>query len=119
MKDREWEVVYYKNLKTNKVPVREYIDDQDQRTQAKIFSYITKLRDCKGHLDEPYSRHIRGKLRELRIDFSKKHHRIFYFLIVGKTIVLLHAFLKRTPKTPSQEIKRAFDNYYDYLAQLK
>jgi len=34
--------------------------------------------------------------------------------IEGKKIILLHAFLKKTPKTPRQEITRALNNFEDY-----
>lgn len=69
----------------------------------------------KGCLDEPYSRHIRGKIRELRVDFAKNRHRIFYFTFVDKNIILLHAFLKKTAKSPEGEIKKAEDNYKQIL----
>ncbi len=68
--------------------------------------YIEFLRIQKGYLEEPYSRHIKGKIRELRVDFGRNKHRIFYFVFVNKTIVLLHAFLKKTAKTPISEIKK-------------
>jgi len=41
-------------------------------------------------------------------------HRIFYITVQGKKIILLHAFLKRTPKTPKQEINKALENLEDY-----
>ncbi len=69
----------------------------------------------KGYLDEPYAKHIKGKIRELRIDFSRNHHSIFYFTLVGKNVILLHAFLKKTNKTPLAEIKKATENYIDTL----
>lgn len=56
------------------------------------------LKERGGYLDEPYSKHIKGKIRELRVDFARKHHRIFYFAFVGKKIILLHAFLKKSEK---------------------
>ena len=65
------------------------------------------MRVNKGYLDEPYSKHIKGKIRELRVDFSKNKHRIFYFTFIKKNIILLHAFSKKTPKTPISEIKKA------------
>jgi len=64
-------------------------------------------------LDEPYSKHIFGKIRELRVDFSRNKHRIFYFTFVNKTIILLHSFLKKTAKTPRTEIEKAKGNYKD------
>jgi phage-related protein len=77
------------------------------------------LRVNRGYLDEPYSRHIKGKIRELRVDFSKNRHRIFYFISVKKAIILLHAFLKKTTKTPISEIKKAEENYQNILNNPK
>jgi len=73
------------------------------------------LREKEGRLDEPYSKHIRGKIRELRVDFARNRHRVFYFIFIEKTIILLHAFIKRTDKTPEAEIKIAKNNYYEVL----
>lgn len=81
--------------------------------------YIEFLRVSRGHLDEPYSKHIKGKIRELRVDFGKNRHRIFYFTFIKKTIILLHAFLKKTAKTPAVEIKIAEENYFDALKSHK
>jgi len=55
----------------------------------------------------------------LRVDISSKRHRIFYFTFVGKNIILLHAFLKKTPKTPLSEIKIARENYNNVLTNPK
>ena len=65
-------------------------------------------------LDEPYSKHIKGKIRELRVDFSRNKHRIFYVAVIEKKIILLRAFLKKTTKTPRQEIIGALNNFEDY-----
>lgn len=73
------------------------------------------MQEKEGKLDEPYSKHIRGKIWELRVDFARHRHRIFYFIFIEKTIVLLHAFLKRTKKTPEVEIKIAKNNYYEAI----
>jgi phage-related protein len=111
----EYKIKYYKDSVTGKEPVREYIMKLDKKDIAKIAKYIGYLRDCGGYLDEPYSKHIVDKIRELRVDFSHNNHRIFYFSFVDKKIILLHAFLKKTDKTPEQEIKRAQNNYKDAI----
>ncbi len=110
-----YKIKYYKDFDTNKVPVRVYIKALNKNERAKIFKYIEYLRQNNGYLNEPYSRHIQGKIRELRVDFAKNRHRIFYFTFVGKNIVLLHAFLKKTTKTPEGEIKKAENNYKQIL----
>ncbi|MBU3934720.1 type II toxin-antitoxin system RelE/ParE family toxin [Patescibacteria group bacterium] len=115
----EYKVKFYRNLKDNKSPILEYIDNLEIKEKAKVFKYIDFLRTNKGILDEPYSKHIKGKIRELRVDFSSKKHRIFYFTFIGKNIILLHAFLKKTAKTPPIEIKKAEQNYKNVLSNLK
>ena len=111
---QEYKVYYYQNSHTKRIAVLEYIQKVPVKDKGKIAAYITFLRDCSGQLDEPYSRYIRSGIRELRIDFARNRHRIFYITVEGKKIILLRAFLKKTPKTPEQEIVRALNNFEDY-----
>lgn len=53
---------------------------------------------------EPLVRHLEGKLQELREESRTNIYRIIYFLSSGRQIVLLHAFQKKTQRTPRQEI---------------
>ena len=105
-----YKVKYFTDKRTGRTPVRDYIDDAPVKDRSKIFKYIEYLRQSKGVLDEPYSKHIRGKIRELRVDFANNRHRIFYFTFVGQNIILLHAFRKNTAKTPESEIIKAENN---------
>ena len=111
----EYKVKFYKDVKTGRNPVLEYIEGLSDKEKAKVLKYTEFLRIHKGYLEEPYSKHIKGKIRELRVDFANNRHRILYFIFIKKTIVLLHAFLKKTAKTPVSEIKRAEENYYKVL----
>jgi len=111
----EYKTKFYKNGKTGKSPVVEYIGKLGSKDKSKILKYIEFLRVNNGYLDEPYSKHIKGKIRELRVDFFQHKHRIFFFLFVSKTIVILHAFSKKTKKTPLFEIKKAEECYFDVL----
>lgn len=111
----EYKVKFYKDSYNGDDPVFEYVEKLDRKNKIKVLKYIEFLRVSDGYLDEPYSKHIKGKIRELRIDFSKTRHRIFYFTFINKTIVLLHAFLKNTEKTPINEIYKAENNYSDVI----
>jgi phage-related protein len=115
----EYKIKFYKNPKTNKEPVRIYIESLPNKEGAKIAKYVELLRVCEGYLDEPLSKHIDGKIRELIVDFAKNHHRIFYFTFIKRNIILLHAFLKKTPQTPPREIKKAKENYYSAINNPK
>ena len=110
----KYKVCYYQNSHKKRTPVLEYIQKLSEKEKGKVAAYIILLRDCNGRLDEPYSRYIRSGIRELRIDFARRRHRIFYIIVEGKRIILLRAFLKKTAKTPRQEIIRALNNYEDY-----
>ena len=111
----EYQVKFYEDAKTGRKPVLEYINNLSAKEGVKVFKYINYLKINKGVLDEPYSKHIKGKIRELRVDFSHNRHRIFYFTFVDKKIIFLHAFLKKTPKTPPEEIQKAEHNYYNFI----
>lgn len=119
MNYQEYKVYYYQSGSTRRVPVLEYIQKVPVKDRAKITVYIAFLRDRGGRLDEPYSRYIRSGIRELRIEFTRNRHRIFYITVEEKRIILLHAFLKKTPKTPEQEITRALNNFEDYKINKK
>ena len=71
-----------------------------------------------NELKEPYVKPIKGKknkgLCELRIKFSSNIARIFYFTYCNNKYVLLHGFIKKTMKTPDNEINRARKYMEDY-----
>ena len=115
----EYKAKFYKNIKTGRSPALEYIKKLSDKERSKILKYIEFLRERKGYLDEPYSKHIKGKIRELRVDFGRNRYRIFYFIFVKKTIILLHTFSKKTTKIPILEIKRAEENYRNVLRNPK
>lgn len=112
--DKEYKVYYYIN-EEGVEPVKEYLNSQSIKERAKIFTFIDFLQKSGGYLDEPYSRHVKDKIRELRVDFSKNRHRIMYFTFTGEKIILLSAFTKKTEKTPLKEIDRAVNNYNNFL----
>ena len=49
-------------------------------------------------------------VREIRIQ-TELAHRVFYVATLEEAVYVLHAFEKRTPKTPGKEITLARDRY--------
>ena len=115
----EYKIKFYRDSINDESPIEDYINSLDKKDKNKVAKYIEFLQLNNGVLDEPYSRHIKDKIRELRVDFSNRKHRIFYFTFINKNIILLHAFLKKTPKTPTREIKIAEENYVDVINNQK
>jgi phage-related protein len=115
----EYRVTFFFDSRTGKAPVREYLERVSIKERAKILKYIEFLREHQGILDEPYAKHIREKIRELRVDFGRSRHRIFFFTFIDRNIILLHAFLKNTQKTPEVEINKAINNYRKVIVNPK
>ena len=83
--------------------------------RAKVVKLIDLLAEQGVLLKEPYTRQIRGKIRELRIKDHLGHVRILYFTFTGKRFILLHGFLKKTDKTPEREIETAEKRIKDFI----
>ncbi len=112
--DEEYQIIYFKKG-NGRITVFEYIEQLSTNDQVKIFDYINSLSVHSEFRKEPFSRHLSGKLRELKVDFSNNRHRVIYFFNIGKIIILLHAFKKKTNKTPTREILRAKQYMQEYL----
>ena len=77
---------------------------KDSRIRLKkIQDYIGILREYGTSAGEPYMKHIEGALWELR----PTKDRIFFAAWHKGGFVLLHAFEKKTQKTPEREKDRA------------
>ncbi|OGH12414.1 MAG: hypothetical protein A2857_02060 [Candidatus Levybacteria bacterium RIFCSPHIGHO2_01_FULL_36_15] len=101
-----WKVLFFQTARGD-YPVQNFIDEQDMPTQTKIASAIRLLIDYGPYLKPPYIKKLQDKLYELRIS-GKIAVRIFYTITQGE-YYLLHAFKKKSQKTPSTELKTALD----------
>lgn len=86
-------------------PVEKFIRNLDSQTQAKFLHLYDLLHTYGPQLTFPHTKHITKNIFELRIR-GKNEIRIFYTEMNG-TYVLLHAFKKKTQKTPAKELKVA------------
>lgn len=68
--------------------------------------YVDLLEREGVHLGEPYTRQLRGKLRELRFYLGRESIRVSYFIATGRRIILLTVFHK-TRQREDAEIDRA------------
>jgi phage-related protein len=101
-----WVVRYYQPSRGN-CPIVEFIESLDTTTSAKIIHSIELLESYGPFLKPPYIKKIQNKLYEIRIP-GKVAVRIFY-TVINQQYFLLHAFVKKSQKTPYREIKTAID----------
>src|SRR5436305_1906625 len=113
MKGEEWVVESYKD-EQGRSPIRQFLESLDERAQDDIAATIEYVRVHNVHAREPHVKKIEGKLWEMRVRSSKNAYRVLYFATSGRRIVLLHGFVKKTNKTPREEIKTAQARMVDY-----
>ncbi len=105
--------VYFFQTKRDDYPVKKFIEEQDLPTQTRIAKSIRLLIDHGPFLKPPYIKKLRDKLYELRIT-GKIAIRIFYSPN-NNAYYLLHAFKKKTQKTPIRELKVALDRMTELI----
>ena len=108
-----FDIDYYELPNGNK-PVKIFIDSLDMNVRVKALGCIDILAEFGNTLREPYSKAIGKGLFELRIKFAGDITRIFYFFVVDNKIVLTNGFVKKTQKTPPNEIALARQYKADY-----
>ena len=79
--------------------------DERLRGSGEMTYYKWKEREYAG----------RQGIFELRAQFGSDISRILYFFIVNGCAVLTHGFIKKTEKTPPEEIERAKRYRAEYL----
>lgn len=81
------------------------------------YTRITNLLEEFGlDLRMPHSRAMGGGLFELRPKGREGIARVFYCMKVGKTIVMLHSFVKKTKETPKRELELAHRRQKEIMA---
>lgn len=73
------------------------------------FQRIVELIQSHGleRVREPYVKHLQGPLWEMRMKGRSGIARAVYVTAIGKRIVVVHVFSKKTQKTPRLEIETA------------
>jgi len=73
------------------------------------FVHISRLIKNFGleRVREPHVKHLRGPLWEMRMKGKDGISRALYVTAVGRRVVVVRAFIKKTQKTPKREIELA------------
>ena len=74
---------------------------------ARYFHCTDRMLEFGPDLGMPHSRAMRMGLFELRLKSREGIGRVFYCTLVGRKIVMLHQFVKKTDKTPPKELALA------------
>ena len=83
----------------------------DEQRQSRVAFHVDRLAEQGPTLNEPFTRQLDGKLRELRFFLDGKPTRVTYWIASGRIIVLLTVFVKTRPRETAglARAKRAYE----------
>ncbi|MBE7418748.1 MAG: type II toxin-antitoxin system RelE/ParE family toxin [Ideonella sp.] len=77
-------------------------------TLAARYVVLTRRMVALGpHLGEPHTKAFGDGLFELRLKGAEGIARVFFCALVGRRIMMLHSFVKKSNKTPQRELEVA------------
>jgi phage-related protein len=96
-----WEIQYYSDS------VKREIEARPVGIRA-MYARITERMEMFGpHLGMPFTRPMGDGLFELRAKGKEGIGRAFFCTVVGHIILILHAFIKKSQKTPRRDLELA------------
>lgn len=113
---QDFEIIFYMKP-DGKEPAREFLDNLDLKMKAKMLRTIVMLQKNGYELREPYSKFLDDGIMELRAKVGSDISRVLYFFVIGRKILLTNGFVKKSQKTPKEEIERAKRYREEYLSR--
>lgn len=100
-------------------PITAFLDSLDNKLRAKTLRMIMLLQINGNELREPYSKSLGDGIFELRTKFGSDVTRVLYFFVMERKIILTNGFVKKTQKTPKQEIELSKKYRNEYLNRIE
>ncbi|MBQ7733385.1 MAG: type II toxin-antitoxin system RelE/ParE family toxin [Synergistaceae bacterium] len=110
-------IIYYEK-EDGTMPAKEFIESMDEKLQAKMKLAVDMLKVRGRWLRLPHSKNLENGIYELRAQIGTNAARVLYFFVTGNNAVLTNGFIKKTQKTPVNELNRAKRYMRDYLNRV-
>lgn len=111
-------VVIFYELSNGRCPVEEFLSSIDTSMRAKAVGLLQILQEHGCQLREPYTKPLGDGIFELRVQSGNNISRILYFFYAGGKIIVTNGFVKKTQRTPVQEITLAKKYRQDYCERM-
>jgi len=94
----DYTITYYSEA------VQEQIIDLPNTLAARYIVLTRRMVALGPNLGEPHTKAVGDGLFELRLKGAEGIARVFFCTLIGKRIVILHSFIKKTDRTPKREL---------------
>ena len=108
-------IVEFYETREGQRPAEEFLDTLDIKMRSKLLMTLNVLQEQGSRLREPYSKHLEDGIFEIRGKVGTDISRVLYFFYYGGRIILTNGFIKKTQKTPRNEIERAKRYRKDFM----
>lgn len=109
-----FEIIFYESDNGEKPALNSILDIKDAKLKAKVFRSLKLLETFGNALGEPDTAPLGNDIFELRTKQGSNIVRCLYFYRKGKVIIVTNSFVKKTQKTPRNEIELALERKADY-----
>lgn len=93
----DYTITYYSEA------IQELILDLPDTLAARYIVLTRRMVAVGPNLGEPHTKAFGGGLFELRLKGAEGIARVFFCTLLGRRIVMLHSFVKKSDKTPPHE----------------
>ena len=97
----DYDIIYYSEA------VQDEIFELPDTLAARYVVLTRRMQAIGPNLGEPHTKSMGNGLFELRLKGAEGIARVFYCTLIGKRIVMLHSFVKKTDRTPKRELEVA------------
>jgi len=100
--------------------VRDFLDSLPAKAAQKVTWVLSLLEDLE-FIPSTYFKKLTGskEIWECRVQFGSNAYRLFCFFVANSVVVLTHGFIKKSQKTPKNEIDKAEAYKQDFLRRRK
>lgn len=102
----DMKIFFYKTPAGNS-PIEKFIDGLSLDDQARFLEVIDEIEKHGLSASRLIFKPLEGKLWEIKFSTSSAGYRVLYVMIEKDLMIWLHGFIKKTQKTPKQDLDLA------------
>ena len=112
-------IIFY-HFENGKCPIDDFLDSLDHKQVEKVF-FVLDLIETIDIVPRKFFKKLEStdNIWEVRVQYGNNIFRLLGFLDGNDLVVLNHAFIKKTQKTPKKEIRIAEQRKKEYLSKRR